>query len=247
VTTAIVLAAGLGRRLATETTLPKWLTPVNSTCPALEQLRSFGAAGIDDALVVVGDAEPEISEALSRWDAHVPVRLVPNPHSASLNNWFSLLLGLEAWLATDRDDVVVVNSDLFASSEWFEALLHEVLVSAGDAVLAVDATRGRTDEAMKVSLDRINMRVTGIGKRGIEEIGGEYVGLAWWNRQAAKGIVEHLAAFVGVPERADCWYEHAIQEHLADGAHYTAVSVPSTGWVEIDDQHDLAAARSMVL
>ena len=55
---AVVLAAGLGRRLATVTALPKWLVPVGEDCPAAAQLdptRSTTYSELGAAQVSKGD------------------------------------------------------------------------------------------------------------------------------------------------------------------------------------------------
>jgi hypothetical protein len=98
---------------------------------------------------------------------------------------------------------------------------------------------------MKVEVDPSRVIVTGIGKVGIEDPWGEYVGLAWWSPEAAAELTKVLAGFEGDPARTDHWYEHGIQSHIGAGGRYQAVDVPSDRWVEIDDEADLAAARAL--
>lgn len=246
-TAVVVLAAGLGRRLAQVTAVPKWLTPVGATCPAEAQLAAFEQTGIDRTHVVVGPGAEAIEGVLAPWRTRLAIEVVPNPRSADRNNWYSLLLGLEACDdggTGPGGDVVVVNSDLFASPAWFSALLASITALGVGAGLAVDPARGRTDEAMKVAVGD-DGAVTAIGKVGIPDPDGEYVGLAWFDRLAARGLAAELRAFLDQPHRSDHWYEHAIQEHLGGGAAYRAVAVPSSEWVEIDDEADLAAARAL--
>jgi choline kinase len=156
-----------------------------------------------------------------------------------------LLLGLRAWEARGSADVVVVNSDLFADAAWFSTLLDGITRSGEPAALAVDGTRGHTEEAMKVGLDATGRRVAAIGKVGIDRPGGEYVGLAWWAADSAAELRAVLHGFVAEPSRSDNWYEHGIQCHLDAGGRYAAVAVPSDRWVEIDDEADLEAARRL--
>lgn len=244
-TDVVVLAAGLGRRLATVTALPKWLTPVGETCPADAQLAAFDRTGVGRTLVVVGEQPGPIEQRLAGWHDRLHIELVPNERSADRNNWFSLLLGLDAWAAGGAaTDVAVVNSDLFSSVAWFTQLLGSIADAGPGAALAVDPARGRTDEAMKVAVGA-NGLVTGIGKVGVPAPDGEYVGLAWLDPGAAQGLRAQLARFLDQPDRADHWYEHAIAEHIATGAGYRAVAVPSSDWVEIDDEADLVAARRL--
>ena len=244
-TDVVVLAAGLGRRLAGVAQVPKWLIPVNGSCPADAHLQAFVAAEVDRVHVVVSPDSASIARHVAPWEDRLELELVPNPHAADRNNWYSLLLGLDAWRAGPGRDVVVVNSDLFARGEWFTALLREITSTGLPAALAVDRARGRTEEAMKVELDSAGDAVGAIGKVGIERPEGEYVGLAWWERAAAEELRAVLAAFEDQPDRVDNWYEHGIQQHLDAGARYAAADVPSSDWVEIDDERDLEAARRL--
>ena len=244
-TDAIVLAAGLGQRLAGAAGGPKWLVPVGDSTPASAQLAAFDASSMAQVYVVVPPDAAPIEAFVAPWRDRLELELVPNELSASRNNWYSVLLGLRCALARATSDVVVVNSDLYASTAWFTELLGRVTSSGRPAALAVDPRRGRTDEAMKVRVDDDRAEVIAIGKRGIAPPDGEYVGLAWWSAASAAELAEVLAGFVDDPTSIDHWYEHGIQRHLAAGGQYAAVDVPSSKWVEIDDPVDLQTARSL--
>lgn len=245
-TVAVVLAAGLGRRLSGATTLPKWLAPVGPTCPAAVQLAALTTVGIRDVIVVVGEEPTTIEQYVAPWRERLHIRLVGNEHSATRNNWYSLVVGLRGARDAGGGDVLVMNSDLFASPTWFGASIGSVRSTSFSAALAVDPTRGDSQESMKVGLDSRGQRVIQIGKIGVDIPGGEYVGLAWWQRSAADAVLAHLEAFIDQPERADHWYEHGIQVHLDQGGEYGAAPVASPDWVEIDDPIDLAAARQLI-
>lgn len=246
-TAAVVLAAGLGRRLATVTTLPKWLTPVRGTCPAEAQLAALAATDdVESVYVVVSDSDREIERFVAPWRDRLGIEVVPNPDAATRNNWYSALIGLERCLAGRHAETVLLNSDLFAVPEWFVASIATIRATPGRAALAVDTTRGQADEEMKVALDDSGTRITGIGKSGIADPGGEYVGLARWSAAAALELCNVLRGFGQRPECADHWYEHAIGAHLVAGAHYAVSPVASTSWVEIDDRRDLESAIQLV-
>lgn len=242
--TLVVLAAGLGRRLAAQTTRPKWLVPINHLTPAAVHLEAAAAAEIERMLVVVSGDDHTIAPAVAPWSEALAIELVPNDRAHDRNNWYSLLLGLERWGAGGGDDVMILNSDLVARPGWFTDLVAALRASDAPASLAVDHQRGRTDEAMKVGIGA-GGRVDSIGKVGVSVPAGEYVGMAHWTRPAAEELSEHLRSFASEPGRADCWYEHAIDEHLRAGGEYAAVPVPSSEWVEIDDGQDLAVARAL--
>jgi choline kinase len=247
VTAAIVLAAGVGSRLTANAGRPKWLVPVGGGCPAAAHLAAFVASGVARLFVVVGDVRSaEMVDAyVEPWRADLPIDLVPNESYATRNNWFSLLRGLDAWLGAPGDEVVVVNSDLYADAAWFVELLQRASAAPAAAVLAVDPARGRNAEAMKVAVSPRGDRIVAIGKVGIPDPAGESVGLGRWTRPAAEELRSILQRFATDPARADCWYEHAIDAQLAEGGRYGLVPVPDGAWVEIDDDDDLRWAADL--
>lgn len=240
-TTAVVLAAGLGKRLQSATLLPKWLTPVGSTCPATEQLAALAAASPREVVVVVGPQAESVQEHVSPWHDRLAIRLLENPLHDVLNNWYSLLLALRE--VAPGDDVLVLNSDLFASGPWLADAAARLVACGQPAALGLDVERPLTDEAMKASAT--DGLVARIGKVGVDDPVGEYVGISWWSAAAASELAGHLATYVDRDGAANNWYEHGIDDHLRSGASYAAVPVPSVDWVEIDDPTDLALAVAL--
>lgn len=238
-TTAIVLAAGLGRRLQVPGDLPKWLAPIGDGCPADVQLAAFAEVpAIEEVVVVVGPRAAAVDAHLEPWRDRLRIRTLPNPSHDSLNNWFSLLLPLREELP---GDLLVANSDLYAAPGWLADTARRLIASGAEAALAIDRERPIVEEAMKVGIDQHD-HIERIGKRGVERPRGEYVGMSWWTPAAAAGLRQHLEAYVDAPAARDNWYEHGIDDHLRAGAPYLAVSVPSVDWVEIDDPTDLEIA-----
>lgn len=240
-TTAVVLAAGVGKRLRTATLLPKWLAPVGRTTPAEQQLASLAMAPPREVVVVVGPQPDAVEAVVAPWRDRLDIRLLENPLHDVRNNWFSMLLALEQ-LGAD-DDVLLFNSDLFADRAWLAEAAARLLACGSPAALGLDVERPLTDEAMKVAA--ADGRCRKIGKVGVDQPVGEYVGISWWSAAAAAELRPHLAAYVERDDAVNNWYEHGIDDHLAAGATYAAVPVPSMEWVEIDDPADLAKAIAL--
>ncbi|MDQ2650312.1 MAG: NTP transferase domain-containing protein [Actinomycetota bacterium] len=242
-TTAVILAAGVGKRLATETLLPKWLAPVGDGTPCREQLDSLVLTGPDEVVAVVGVGDPAaaVERYVEPWRDRLSIRLLENPLHDVRNNWYSLLLALED--LDGGDDVLVFNSDLFAAAEWLAEAARRLVTCGEPAALGLDMERPLTDEAMKVSVEHDRCRR--IGKVGVDQPKGEYVGISWWSADSAEELRKLLAAYLDQPDAVNNWYEHGIDDHLVAGASYAAVAMPSMDWVEIDDPSDLAAARSL--
>ncbi len=240
----VVLAAGRGSRLGTlggET--PKWLLEVGGPTLADRQLEGIGRAGeaVASVSVVVGHAAHAIEDALEGRPEHV--RVVPNPEFADLNNWWSLLRALRE--LPDDGPVLVVNGDLLADPKHVTAFVRFAAAGDADGLLAVDLERRLTDESMKIArapdgtLERI-------GKVGVDPPVGEYIGMLMARGPVLRAMREVLESFVGREEAANEWYEGAVGRTAAAGVPWHVWPMPSSGWVEIDDDDDLDAAHALV-
>lgn len=250
----IVLAAGLGRRLdQLGTEVPKWLAPVAGRCVADYQLDAIEqATGPGDPLLVVGGHRVE---AIDRWlgsrSTDLDLEVVRNTYYAELNNWYSLLVALRRLHERDwPGSLVVLNGDLCARPAWYGQFFREVgKPRRRPAMLAVDFERPLTEEAMKVAVrpDESGDRIcTRIGKSDVPDPVGEYVGMAGFDVAGWRLLAATLEEFVGNPERADEWYEAAFQRLMTDRLLFCAWPTVDSGWVEIDDPTDWAAASRLM-
>jgi choline kinase len=249
----VVLAAGRGQRLGTlgEDT-PKWLLEVDGTTIAERQLDAVARAAtvapdlVQSVSVVVGHAAAAIASfAAARPEPEIA--LVHNPSYEEINNWYSLLLALRALdRAGEAERVVVFNADLLAHPDWFMQFLCDSAGSAAESLIAVDTVRPLTDESMKVSLSNGDPDLLGrIGKVGVGDPVGEYVGMFMVRGTARDRLRTTLETYVGSDGAVDHWYEHAIGETAAEGVPWVVWSTPDSEWIEIDDEADYASALEM--
>lgn len=240
----VVLAAGRGSRLgALGDATPKWLLPVAGRPIADRQLEGLGLAGpaVASLSVVTGHA----GDAIERFVAGRPeeVTLVPNPEFAELNNWWSLLRVLRVLPADGA--VVVLNADLCVAPDAVAAFVRDAAAGDDDGALAVDLERPVTDESMKVSRGP-GGALGRIGKVGVDAPVGEYVGLFMARGPALRALRAELESFVGRDDAANEWYEAAIARTVAAGVDWRLWPMPSSRWVEIDDDADLETAHALV-
>jgi choline kinase len=248
----VVLAAGRGRRLgALGDDTPKWLLEIGGTTLADRQLeaiqRAAGRSGdvVRSVSVVVGHAASAIA-SFAAQRVEPEIALVDNPSYDEINNWYSLLLALRALGEADEADrLVVFNADLLAHPDWFAQFLVDCAGAAAEALIAVDTARPLTDESMKVSV------ATGaphllerIGKAGVEDPVGEYVGMFMVRGSAREALTATLETYVGSDAAVDHWYEHAIGE-TAGNRVWVVWPTPDGEWIEIDDEADYASALRM--
>src|SRR4051794_29788340 len=157
-THVVVLAAGRGSRLgALGADTPKWLLEVGEATIADRHLAAVdlaereAAGSVASVSVVTGHA----AEAIERFLAvrgRSNVGLIHNPEFATLNNWYSVLLALEALEAGPDSSVAVLNSDLLAAADWISRFLLDSAATPLESLIAVDTERTLTDESMKVSV-----------------------------------------------------------------------------------------------
>lgn len=253
-TEVVILAAGRGARLGDRSVeTPKWLLEVGGAPIAARQLAALDAANraapgrIGSVKVVTGHAAGAIDDFLAGF-SQLPVTTLFNPEYARLNNWYSVLLALRG-RSPDCESVAIVNSDLYADAAWFEPFFNAALATDRESLIGIDLERRLTDESMKVAAangsEPGSSTVATIGKTGVTEPVGEYVGLLFAQGDVLSRLEASLASFVDRPDMADAWYEHAVGETAAAGTPWWIWPTPSSRWVEIDDDGDYELARTM--
>jgi choline kinase len=242
----VILAAGRGSRLADGETRPKWLLETSGGTLAERHMEGIAAAAHAGAVASVRVVTGHVAEAIESFAAgHDEIELVPNPEYAELNNWWSLLRALRE--LPGEGPVAVLNADLLIDPDHLADFLFDAAATSAEALICVDLERQLTDESMKVSRgDGKDGALARIGKVGIDDAVGEYVGMLMARGSALAAMRAQLERFVGRPECADEWYEGAVGRSAADGAEWRIWPMPSGDWVEIDDDEDLARARTLV-
>ena len=237
----MVLAAGAGRRLGGLTeALPKTLIPVDGQRSILEvTLANFRAVGLEEAAIVTGFAAGRIDERLPELEERFGLRLrsIFNDKAEIWNNAYSLWCARE----TFAEGVLLVNGDTVTPP----VVLERVLAGRGeDVVLAVDREKPLGEEEMKVRLSDEGLleRITKL--MDAAEAKGEYIGVTLIEPAAADGLADALqTTFERDPQ---LYYEDGFQELADRGGRIGTAPIGAVGWVEVDDERDLAKAREVV-
>jgi choline kinase len=227
---AVYLAAGEGRRLRPLTDqLPKAMLEIGSTTLAERALTSLRSAGVAEIVAVTGHC----ADAFRPVESLIDDQLI-NPRFADAGNVYSL------WCARDvvEGGCYIVNSDVL-----FEDEIARRLVSLDETALLCSGSHVVDEESMKaVSEDG---HLTRLSKAAPVDSNPEYIGLTRIDPDDGPLLAEILHRFV---ERGltDDYYEAAI-EQLAGRRPVRVERVDGLAWIEIDDNEDLARARSEVL
>ena len=240
--TGLVLAAGMGKRLAPLTDeRPKGLIELGGRSLLARLLDGLRAAGVDETVLVVGYRQEMFRAALGTSHRGMPLRYVVNPDFEK-GPRLSLWTGRAEFL---RDDVVLADGDVL-----FAPPLLERVVRASDPSVFLGEP-GFVDTGEEINLYRSGSRVVAI-RRGVNgppgvpyEARAEWVGFAKIGRAAGRDLAAALDDMVR-EGRIDGDYEVAIDGLLARHP-FTMVPTAGLPWIEIDFPQDLHAAETEVL
>ncbi len=238
VTTALLLAAGLGNRLHPLTqNMPKCLTLVNGV-PILEQLvSSLDQHDFKRLVVVTGHFENCIQDFLGTQVGGITIDYVYSPLYATTNNIYSL------WMAREiiREPFLLIESDLV----FDVSLLDDMLYPDRIAIARMQPwMNGST-----VTVNRFQeVKAFWIGKAGPSDelmyktVNIYSLSLSSWH-QIKERLDQHISA-----GRVNDYYETVFEEMVADGSlSLQTVSFDGKPWYEIDTIEDLAEAEEMFL
>jgi L-glutamine-phosphate cytidylyltransferase len=226
---ALILAAGVGSRLALADDRPKCLVEIGGRTLLDRYLDALGALGVPVTIGVGHRAEVIAAHVGDR--AH----LVTNP-DYRLGSVTTLAHSLRA-LPADVE-LLLLDGDVFAPASFFSALVkHD-----GNALL-VDIGTEFTDEQYMAGINGGRVRQLRRGPVPGHEQQGEWVGFA---RLTAPAVAALRAGVEAQVARGDVkgGYEDALVAILST---QTVAALPTQGapWVEIDFAADLERAREL--
>lgn len=234
---AILLAAGSAQRLRPLTDrLPKCLLEVGGRSIVSRAASLLASHGVTRFTVVDGFEGDRLRTALTSEFPAEWFEFRRNQEYATTNNASSLRLAL----AGLDEPILLLDADVVFDG----AILHLVLNSPRNNVMAV-RTRGTLgDEEMKVVCDR-NGRILEVGKVLSGPAGGESIGIARFSVSFVRGLVAELERRLIVEGKTEEWYESAFLERIRDGEAIFAADIGDLPAIEIDTPEDLANARRM--
>ena len=119
---AIILAAGMGRRLKDLTSdNTKCMVKVNEERLIDRGLRQLDNQGLDKIVIVVGYMGKKLMEHIGTLDIKTPIIFVDNPIYDKTNNIYSLYLAKEYLL---EQDTLLLESDLIIEDGILESLIE---------------------------------------------------------------------------------------------------------------------------
>lgn len=238
---AIILAAGMGTRLASVTGgMPKCLVPVGGV-PLLDRLiQRIGEAGIEELIIVTGHRAEELRAHVAGVDhplAKAAV-FVHNDHYSDMGNFYSLLVAEEA---VGGQSFIKLDGDVLMDGQ----ILPKVLAADGPAVLALDRREKMGAEEMKVRLDAEGHAQELNKRMNPSDAAGEYIGVDRVDSEITGAVFAMLRQLIELGE-TDEYYERAYERLMQSGTTYQVADVTGCQWTEIDDDDDLRLAEELI-
>ena len=241
---AIILAAGMGRRLGQLTKEnTKCMVKVNGTRLIDRVLGQLSGLGLKRIVIVTGYKGAELkAHVASTYGGETPIEYVDNPVYDRTNNIYSL------WLAKDKlqeDDTLLIESDLVFS----DRLLPMILGDAHPNIALVAKYESWMDGTM-VRIDRERNIVNFVPKKAFrfEDADRYYktVNIYKFSRPfSVSKYVPFLDAYCKALGNNE-YYEQVLRViTLLDNSDLKALPVGDEKWYEIDDVQDLDIAETL--
>lgn len=231
--TALVLAAGCGRRLGRRgESCPKGFIRLGERTLVEESIERLRSVGVRRVVIVTGHRSDRY-DALARM--LTGVETVSNPLYASTGSLASLGVGLSAV----DGGFLLVESDLTYEARGLRALLDH---PAPDALLVSGPTHsgdevyveGSGERLIELSKDRSSLGPSVVG---------EFVGITRVSAVFARRLREVIAALGPLAPRME--YERALVA-ASRAVPVGLCIVPDLAWSEVDDEGQLLRARTEV-
>lgn len=242
---AIILAAGMGRRLGEYTRdNTKCMLPVNGVRLIDRVLGQLSQLGLSRVVIVVGYKGQNLIDYIGhRYDDRLKIEYVNNPVYDKTNNIYSLSLAKDK---LQEDDTLLIESDLIFDDSLFRMILDNPYPN----LALVDKYETWMDGTM-VRIDEDNNIVNFIPKKAFKykDVDSYYktVNIYKFSREFSQNkYVPFLDAYSKALGNNE-YYEQVLRViTLIDNAELKALPITNGAkWYEIDDVQDLDIAETL--
>lgn len=240
---AIILAAGMGRRLGEYTKdNTKCMVPVNGV-PLIDRLLGqLSRLKLDRVVIVVGYEGGKLVKHIGDLYTDLNIEFVENPVYSRTNNIYSL------WLAKDylqQDDTILVESDLI-----FDDVLLNMLIDNPFPNLALVSKYETWMDGTMVRIDSDCNIVNFVPKDAFDySNAGKYyktVNIYKFSKEfSTRKYVPFLEAYTKAVGNNE-YYENVLRIiSFLNSSDLKALPVTNAKWYEIDDKQDLDIAEAL--
>ncbi len=240
---AIILAAGMGRRLKKLTeNQPKCMITVNGIPMIERMMKQLDHCHLDRIIIVTGHKGEELQSFVSSLPLSTPVTYIDNPVYKTTNNIYSLYLAKDQLL---KDDTILLESDLIFEQEVLTQIINDPYPN-----LALVAHFESWMDGTVVLLDEQDNIMKFLTRKDFrfEDIHSYYktVNIYKFSRNFS---TTHYVPFLEAYSKAlgnNEYYEQVLKViSLLDDHDLKATRLENGFWYEIDDEQDLDIAESI--
>lgn len=238
---AIILAAGVGRRLSEVTHSPKSLLAFNGRSLMQRHIDNLAALGIKQICLCLGYEHKKILAHISSPSAvEVSYEFNPDFREGSMISLWSMREDF-----ADEDDVVLMDADVL----YERSILERLTLSNHRDLALIDQDFADGDEPVKICLR--DGRIVEFRKKVAADLDfetiGESVGFFRFSPMMSKALIERATQYIEKGDReAPC--EEAIRDVLlAHSARFIAEDITGLRWIEIDFPEDVKRAEIEIL
>ena len=240
---AIILAAGMGRRLGEYTKdNTKCMVPVNGT-PLIDRvLKQLSKLDLNRVVIVVGYEGKKLMDYLGNEKNRLKIEYVINPVYDKTNNIYSLALAKDK---LQEDDTLLIESDLIFDDGMFSLLLDNTYPN-----LALVAKYESWMDGTMVRIDNDNNIVNFVTKAAFryEDSDSYYktVNIYKFSKEFSQTkYVPFLEAYTKAVGNNE-YYENVLRIISFLNSHdLKALPITNEKWYEIDDKQDLDIAEAL--
>lgn len=240
---ALILAAGMGRRLGDKTrNNTKCMVEVNGVRLIDRMLGQLKSLDIDRVVIVAGYCRESLMSHVGDSYNGIPIHWVINPIYDKTNNIYSLALAKDELV---KDDTLLIESDLI-----FEDDLLQMAFNSSYPNVALVAKYETWMDGTMVCVDEQNNITNFVPKQAFTyaNVDSYYktVNIYKFSREFSEGVyVPFLEAYSAVMGNNE-YYEQVLRViTLLDGANLKALPIGKKRWYEIDDIQDLDIAEAL--
>lgn len=235
--TAIILAAGVGKRLhAASGGRPKCLIEIGGTSLLRRLLESLAACGVHDAVVVVGFGADHVRAAVASPPDGIAVRTIVNARYEE-----GAILSLATAAESLDGPVLVMDADVLCPT----SMIRRLVDSRHASCFLLDATSENTgEEQMLLVRDGWVRNIVRGGAPGYD-LAGESIGFLKLDATAARILRELIEARIAAGQTG---IEHEeVYPDLLARERVGFERVDGVPWTEIDFPEDVVRAEREVL
>lgn len=241
---AIILAAGMGRRLGDLTkNNTKCMVSVNGTTLIDRLLDQLSKLFLNRVVIVIGYEGEKLKEHIgNRYESKLNIEYISNPIFDKTNNIYSLALAKEE---LQQDDTLLIESDLIFDDRLFELILTDSYPN-----LALVAKYESWMDGTMVRIDDENNIVNFVPKKAFKysEIDSYYktINIYKFSKEfSINKYVPFLDAYCKALGNNE-YYEQVLRViTYLDNAELKALPINDERWYEIDDIQDLDIAECL--